>query len=210
MSMDSWPASGQLLRVDVLLGPEGLKGVVDDVRPPDQLHLREPVPPPGADLPEPSPGTPVRLVWTTAAGEHTLHATMESRPQTRVPLWRLRPEGEPVVRQRREFIRVPDTLLVAMSRDDDCWSARVMDLSEGGMRCVLLDDHDLADGDEVRVAMDMDEGRVVIPSVVLEVLSGQGGRTVARVRFGELKREGDLLRRRVLQQQRRARAVGLR
>lgn len=210
MRTEPWPVSGQLLRVDVLGGPVGLTGVVDDVRPPEQVHLREPVPPSGAVIGHPAPGTPVRLVWTTPAGEHTLHATVEPQPAAAVPLWRLHPESEPVVRQRREFSRVADTLLVQIRRGTTSWSARVADLSEGGVRCVLLEENDLAVGDEVTVRMELEQRAVEVTAVVLDVVEERESRTRARLRFGELRREGDVIRRRVLEQQRRARLVGQR
>lgn len=204
---EPWPVAGQRLRVDVLGGPVGLTGVVDDVRPPAQVHLREPVPPNGSVIAHPAPGTRVRLVWTTPAGEHTLHAVVEDQPAAPVPLWRLAPDSEPVVRQRREFIRVADTMLVQLRRGTAGWTARVADLSEGGVRCVLLDDNDLAVGDDVTVRMELEERAVEVAAVVLAVVAEGGSRTSARLRFGELKREGDLIRRRVLEQQRRARLV---
>ena len=75
---------------------------------------------------------------------------------------------------------------------------------------MLLDANDLAVGDGVTVRMELEERTVEVSAVVLDVVADGGSRAQARLRFAELRREGDLVRRRVLEQQRRARLVGQR
>ena len=206
----AWPGTGQRIgvRLDACSSP--LIAVVDDVRPPEQLHLREPVTSVGGPPPTVELGTPLALLWTSPAGQHVLPSRLVDRPRTRVPLWRLEPEGDVVVVQRREFVRVPDTLEVELHRGDDLWLGRLADLSEGGARCAVPTARDLHEGDELELHLRVDDEELHVPAVVLAVTVGEAGRASARLRFDAPRREADLLRRRVLEQQRRARAAGLR
>lgn len=206
----TWPLPGQRICVDVTGGPCALVAVVDDVRPPEQLHLREPVHPAGDPAPAVAPGSTVLLTWTTSAGQHTLRATLVDLPVARVRLWRLAPTQPPSVHQRRAFVRVSDTLRVDLCRGEQHWSAGLCDLSEGGVRCVVLQPDDLAVGHELRVSLQLESRTVEVSAVVLEVDRTTGQGTRARLRFGELRSNGDIIRRRVLEQQRRARAVEVR
>lgn len=208
--MAPWPETGQRLGVRLDACTSALIAVVDDVRPPEQLHLREPVTPTGGPPPSVEIGTPLSLVWTSTAGQHVLPSRLVDLPRTRVPLWRLEPQGEVVVVQRREFVRVPDTLEVELHRGDDCWVGRLADLSESGARCAVPTAGDLHEGDEVAVHLRIDGQALHVPAVVLAVTGGPSGRASARLRFEAQRREADLLRRRVLEQQRRARAMGVR
>lgn len=206
----TWPATGQRIgvRLDACTSP--LIAVVDDVRAPEQLHLREPVSSLGGQPPAVPLGTPLALLWTSVAGQHVLPSRLVDRPRTRVPLWRLEPEGEVVVVQRREFVRVPDTLEVELHRGEDAWVGRLADLSEGGARCAVPVADDLHEGDDLHLHLRVDDEELHVPAVVLAVTVGGAGRASARLRFDPARREADLLRRRVLEQQRRARAAGLR
>lgn len=205
-----WPATGQRIgvRMDSCASP--LIAVVDDVRPPEQLHLREPVTAEGGSPPAVPLGTALALLWTSVAGQHVLPSRLVDRPRTRVPLWRIEPVGEVGVVQRREFVRVPDTLQVELHRGDQAWVGRLADLSEGGARCAVPAVSALHEGDELHLHLHVDEEELHVPATVLAVTELESGRVSARLRFDPARREADLLRRRVLEQQRRARAAGLR
>ena len=209
MAESPWPYAGQRVDVRVDDAASLLVAVVDDVRPPEQLHLRVPVQRDGTPAPEVPVGTDVDVTWTSPAGQHVLPSTLVGLPETRVLLWKLEPESEPLVVQRREFVRVPETLRVTLRRGDELWIAGLCDLSEGGARCAVLTPNDLSEGDVLRISVTIDERDLDLPAAVLGV-EQEEERTTARVRFEQLGREADVLRRRVLEQQRRARAAGLR
>ena len=207
MATDQWPRAGQ--RVDVQIDEDSslLMAVVDDVRAPEQLHLRVPVQRTGEPAPEVPVGSAVSLSWTSPAGQHVLPSTLVALPETKVRLWKLEPEADPLVVQRREYVRVPETLRVSLRRGDELWIAGLCDLSEGGARCVVLTPNDLSPGDVLTVTVTIDDRQLDLPGAVVGV-DQQDERTLARVRFEELGRDADVLRRRVLEQQRRARAAG--
>ena len=209
MAEDLWPQAGQRVDVQVPADASLLLAVVDDVRPPEQLHLRVPVQRTGDPAPEVPVGSPVALSWTSTAGRHVLPSTLVAMPQARVMLWKLEPASEPTVVQRREFVRVPETLQVALRRGDQLWVAGLCDLSEGGARCVVLTPNDLAEGDVLQVAISLEEHDLDLAASVVSVEQGEE-RTTTRLCFESLGREADVLRRRVLEQQRLARAKGLR
>ena len=209
MPGDQWPRAGQ--RVDVRVDDESrlLLAVVDDVRAPEQLHLRLPVQRTGEPAPEVPVGTPVSLSWTSAAGQHVLPSTLVALPEARVQLWRLAPDAEPEVVQRRQFVRVAETLTVSLQRGDELWIAGLCDLSEGGARCVVLTPNDLAEGDVLRLSITIGDDALDLPADVVGV-EQDDERTTARLRLQTAQRDADVIRRRVLEQQRRARAAGLR
>lgn len=209
MATEPWPRPGQ--RVDVRIDDDGslLLAVVDDVRAPEQLHLRVPVQRTGEPAPEVPVGTAVALSWTSAAGQHVLPSTLVGLPEARVQLWRLAPDAEPVVFQRREFVRVPETLKVSLQRGAELWIAGLCDLSEGGARCVVLTPNDLAEGDVLRVSITIGDDALDLTAAVVG-LEQDDDRTTARLRLETEARAADVIRRRVLEQQRRARAAGLR
>lgn len=202
-----WPQAGQLVDVGTAEQAE-LHAVVDDVRPPEQLHLRLPVQRDGRPAPDLPLGAPVSVSWTSPAGQHVLPSSLVDRPTPGVPLWKLAPEGEPVVLQRREFVRVAEALRVRLQRDgDSSWSAALSDLSEGGARCVLRSTDDLQPGDLLHLALLLEGQQLALPAAVLAVEQA-ADRTTLRLQFQDLGRVGDLVRRHVLEQQQRARAVG--
>lgn len=210
MADPTWPHPGQRVDVEIPDDAAALIAVVDDVRPPEQLHLRIPVQRDGSPSPTLPLGSPLALRWTSPAGQHVLPSTLVGMPEARVELWKLEPAEDPQVVQRRDYVRVPETLKVTLRRGEDLWVAGLCDLSEGGARCVVLTPTDLAEGDELLLCLSLESQQLELPAAVVGVQQGED-RTTARVRFQALGRQADLLvRRRVLEQQRRARAAGLR
>lgn len=206
MPASHWPHPGQ--RVDVRVAEDAtLLAVVDDVRAPEQLHLRLPVQRDGSPAPDVPLGATVAVTWTSASGQHVLPSTLVDRPAAGVPLWRLAPDHEPVVLQRRDFVRVAESMRVSLQRDDHgAWTAALCDLSEGGVRCVVRRPNDLAVGDVLQLTLSLEDRQLELPATVLGV-DDDGERTTLRLQFAELGRRADLLRRRVLRQQQRARGV---
>lgn len=206
MPAPTWPAAGQ--QVTTTIGsdlPQQLC-IVDDVRPPGRLVLRQPV-----SLHAEAPiGTTLVLRWTTAAGRHELTGRLARQVWDRMPLWEIDVLRDPTVFQQRAFARVPDVLPVTMSQAGHRWQAAAVDLSEGGARCSVRHGGTLlvVGGAEVHLSV---EGRpLVLQAEVLSLEPHDQERQLARVRFSAPGWVGDALRRRVMEQQRRARAASRR
>jgi hypothetical protein len=197
-----WPAAGQQLTV-VVDGGHAQRCVVDDVRPPDCLVLREPVSITG----EPPVGGAVHLFWSSSAGRHELLTTLARQTWDQMPLWELHVSRDPSVRQERAFARAADALPCQLLQDERRWRAIVVDLSEGGARCVVHESEGLASGASVELHLALEGRELTLPAEVLSVKPGTEDRWEVRLRFVGLGRLSDLLRRRVMEQQRRARSV---
>lgn len=211
MPIPVWPRTGQRVEVLVPRTGEHMIAVVDDSRPPEQLHLREPVTADGAPAGRVARGNELLLRWTTPAGLHELAVTLADFPYRRVALWKLVPLHVPVVDQRREYLRAPDALQAELARGTHRWHGVVVDISEGGARCVVDEPADLVVGDLLRADIDVD-GDVVPVEATLLALEPMDGpietpRATVRLRFEALGRAADVIRRRVLEQERRARAM---
>ncbi len=211
MAIAVWPRTGQ--RVDVLLPGSGeqMLAVVDDSRPPEQLHLREPVTPDGAHASRVPVGKELMLRWTTPAGLHELAVVLADFPFNRVQLWKLVPLTVPVVDQRREYVRSPDALQAQLIHGMHRWHGIAIDLSEGGARCVVDEPADLVVGSTLKVVLDVEGEPIVVDGdlLALEPMDGdiKTPRATVRLRFHMLGRAADVIRRHVLEQERRARAM---
>ena len=211
MPIPVWPRTGQ--RVDVFLPGSGeqVLAVVDDARPPAQLHLREPVTADGAPIPRVPVGKQLLLRWTTPAGLHEVAVVLVDFPFNRVQLWKLVPLKTPVIDQRREYLRAPDALQALLAHGTHRWHGVVIDLSEGGARCVVEEPADLVVGSRLEVVIDVDGEAIAVAADLLSVEPMEGPietpRATIRLRFHELGRAADIVRRRVLEQERRARAM---
>lgn len=212
MAIPVWPRTGQRVDVELVSTRERMVAVVDDARPPEQLHLREPVTPLGGPVGRVPLGTRLRLWWTTPAGLHELAVVLDGLPYNRIQLWRLVPLMTPVVDQRRNYLRAPDALDAALTRGPAEWRGTVVDISEGGARCVVDEPGDLRPGDVVRLGLEVDSQPISVQAEVLaiEMMDGpldEVQRATVRMRFEALGRAANVVRRRVLEQERRARAL---
>lgn len=184
--------------------------VVDAVRLPDRLLLGEPFDGEGRHVEPLASGSDLRLVWTTTAGRHEVGATMAGVVHDRVPLWRVEVRSAPTVVQRRDFARAPDSLRGEIHYGQ-LWSKLVvLDLSEGGARCMVRGAGELPVGDQVQLRTVIDNRDVLIDATLLaaDVQDKLGELVQVRLKFAELGRTADLVRKRVLEQQRKARASG--
>jgi hypothetical protein len=207
-----WPRTGQRVDVELVSSRERMVAVVDDARPPEQLHVREPVTPEGGPIGRVPLGAHLRMWWTTPAGLHELAVVLDGLPHNRIQLWRLVPLMTPVVDQRRNYLRAPDALDATLGRGPDEWVGTVVDISEGGARCVVEEPGDLRSGDVVRLAVEIDSQPLSVQAEVLSIEMmdaplDEVQRATVRMRFEALGRAADVVRRRVLEQERRARAL---
>ena len=198
------PAGQSLVLVDPTSGAR-LSTIVDDDVSPDCLLVQPPLGTGGVPVATLPAGTLLQLTWTSAGGRHELDAVLVEVRRDRVPLWRLAAEGETRTTQLRRYARAADSLTGELTRGRDAWSAVVSDLSEGGARALVADAAGLAVGDAVLLYVTIEGQRLQLPGRLLPFVPAQVGRTELRVEFEGLGRTADVLRRRVFEQQVRAR-----
>jgi c-di-GMP-binding flagellar brake protein YcgR len=204
------PEVGARIVLQVLSTGAEVFAVVDAVALPDRLLLGEPFDAEGRHVEPLASGSDLRLVWTTTAGRHEVEATMAGVVRERVPLWRVEVRSAPKVLQRRDYTRAPDSLRGEIHYGN-LWSKLVvLDLSEGGARCMVRDPGELPVGGAVQLRTSLEDQEVLLEATLLEAepQDGLGELVQVRLRFAELGRTADLVRRRVLEQQRKARASG--
>ena len=181
--------------------------LVDDDRSPDCLLVQEPLGTGGMPVAALPVGAAVLLTWSTAAGRHELDATLVQVHRGQVPLWQLAAQGATRTTQLRRYARASDSLNGELTRGRERWPAVVCDLSEGGARTLLKDATGLQHGDSVLLYVTVEGERLQLPGRLLPFTPAQVGRTEVRLQFGELGRSADVIRRRVLELQIRARAM---
>lgn len=150
---------------------------------------------------------PVVVSWTSAHGWHELATSLVAVRQERVPLWQLAVASTTRTTQLRHFTRSPDALGAQVVLADRSWGAVVSDLGEGGARAVIVETQELAAEDHVVLHVSIETDDLQLRARVLEVTSLLDGRSQLRLEFGDIGRAADVVRRRVLAQQRRARSV---
>ena len=197
-------AGHSLVIVDTTSGAR-LSTIVDDDVSPDCLLVQPPLGTGGVPVDPLPAGTRLELSWTTAGGRHELDAVLVEVRHDRLPVWRLAAEGETCTTQLRRYARAADSLPGELTRGRDTWSAVVSDLSEGGARALVAEARGLVAGDAVLLYLTIDGQRLQLPGRLLPFVPAQVGRTELRLEFDALGRTADLLRRRVFEQQVRAR-----
>jgi hypothetical protein len=146
-------------------------------------------------------------VWWSPAGRHELPATFAGLALDRVRLWRVQPDGLVTTTQQREYTRSGDALPATVRQDEQSWPGVVVDLGEGGARCVLETARPPARDATVLLDVEIDGHALLLPCRVLATNPLAGQRCEVRLAFQSIGRAADVLRRRVLAQQRRARSV---
>ena len=199
------PRAGQSLLLVDATNDLRLSTLVDDDVAPDCLLVQPPLGTGGVPVATLPAGSPLLLCWSTASGRHELDAVLVEVRRDRVPLWRLAARGETRTTQLRRYARAADSLNGEVTRGRDTWSAVVSDLSEGGARALVQDASGLTVGDTVLLYLTVDGQRLQLPGRLLPFVPAQVGRTELRLEFEGIGRAADLLRRRVFEQQVRAR-----
>ena len=210
MAPQVWPRPGHHVRLRVLGTETVLDALVEEVEAPTALRLCEPYLADGSSAAPPVPGTRLLVTWATAAGQHELLAVYAGTTRDRVLLWDLDTEAEPVVQQRRQFARAADAMPAQLLREGDIWDVIIADLSEGGARCVVLSPAELVPGQMLELRMTLHDHPVAVQAELLALDALQPDRATARLRFVQPGRAADMVRRRVLEQQRKARAAEVR
>lgn len=205
------PEAGGTVTLQVLASGMEVFAKVDAVPLPDRVMLSEPVDSEGRHV-EPLPrGSDLRLVWTSPAGRHEVAATMAGVVHDRVPLWRVEVRAAPTVVQRRDYTRAPESMRGELHYGQ-LWSKLVvLDLSEGGARCMVRDPGQLEVGTQVELRITIDGHDLLLDATLLaaDPQDKLGEKVQVRLRFLDLSRgTSDLVRKRVLEQQRKARLSG--
>ncbi|HUY85859.1 MAG TPA: PilZ domain-containing protein [Acidimicrobiales bacterium] len=144
-----------------------------------------------------TPGDKAMATWTTAAGLHELKTEIVDSPDPSVK-WKVEPTSPVVVHERRRFPRVRRPAGIQLETNQaQAISATMLDLSEGGARCVIDTSH-VIPPDMLQTTLDLDDHSVKIKGwVAWKKLHGQ--HTEIGVSFaGVSKRDADLIRRYVL------------
>ena len=180
---------------------------VDDDPTETCLLLRDPVGPDAAPFAALPAGTALLVAWSTAAGRHELDTRLVEVRRGPVPQWQLAATGVTRTSQERRFARASDSLPGQLCRGRTSWSVTVCDLSEGGARLLVPDPAGLAAHDGVLLYVTVGEARLQLPGRLLPFARADVGRSELRVEFTGIGRAADVLRRRVLELQIRARAA---
>lgn len=200
------PRAGQLLLLADGATGARLTTTVDDDVAPDCLLVHPALGTGGVPVADLPTGSSLQLTWTTALGRHELDAELVELRRGHLPLWRLAVRGETRTTQLRRYARAADSLQGELTRGRDAWSAVVSDLSEGGARALVKDASGLAADDTVLLYLTLEGQRLQLPGRLLPFVPADVGRTELRVEFAGIGRTAaDLLRRRVFEQQVRAR-----
>jgi hypothetical protein len=178
------------------------------------------------DLEDPPLGSPCQVTWVTDLGLCELAARFEGRHRVgpRVRAWQLLVTGTTIRRQRRRYFRVPwigpvTVELRGRGRGEprnpvdglQVLTGSSIDLSEGGLR-VGLPAPGLPDGLRIRVLLPVRDQILVIPATTVwhRPCPIHASKLVeVGVSFDEVEAQGDLLRQVVLDEQLRARRLGL-
>jgi hypothetical protein len=151
------------------------------------------------------------IQWIAPRGRFTQPVRFLGAEMRSIPTWRLQMVGEPTIEQLREFVRVDAAVPISTTTVPEeggepvTISGTTVDLSEGGVRCMLVTPGLTADS-EVVVHLSLGTHDIDVPARVLRSVRGLHGRSEVVFVF-ERSNHADELRRFVFAQQVRARAA---
>lgn len=134
----------------------------------DLLAIATPI---GAgDVIIPDDGQVLELAWIAARGRYVVPARLLGRSRERLPRWQVLALGQPALRSRRRYVRggggEPITIQTLERDPAGSWSGRVVDVSEGGVRC-RVPDTDLAVDEPVMIHIELPAITVELAGTVL-------------------------------------------
>lgn len=196
----SWPEINQRLEIFTSAWGEWLASRVEDRR---NRRLAVAVPQdPDAARPIDRPSEFVALRWTTGRGVGMLEASVTQAIRAGiVPAWELVARGEPALFQRRRYARVPVVLPGRAAGRRGAWSITILDVSEGGVRCLASQRVPFDPGEPVEISFDAGGQLFTALAEVVRWAVAPGGVTIV-FRFHQLPRgEADRMRRFVFRQE---------
>jgi len=170
-----------------------------------------------------APGEQIELIWNASGALRSLPVVLAGIDLGEPPRWRLRRAGVVHRGQRRDAVRAPLRAPVRLGTDGSAAHGTTVDLSEGGLRCVLDRERRPAPaenaldaraafraGDVVRVSVTLPELTVTCLSEISRRHPREDGRTEVSLRFiGMPEHVQDDLRHRVFARLRDLRQRGL-
>jgi PilZ domain len=196
----SWPEVNQ--RVEIFGSAWGawLPSRVEDRRG-DRLVVAVPQDPDGL-RPLRRPADWVALRWTGPRGIGMVEANVTTAGRAGiVPTWELVGRGEPSLFQRRRYARVPVVLPARVVSRRGASRLTILDVGEGGIRCLASERAPFDPGEAIEVSFDVDGLGLTARAEVVRLRLAPGGVTVV-FRFVDLPRgEADRLRRFVFRQE---------
>ena len=193
-------------RVHVRLGrwAVSLPSIVEDVA--EDIVLAAPLD--LAEGQEPVAGERMLVMWEDVTGPHTLPCSFTAVVPRELPQWRVQPDGLARGEQKRRHVRAATDGLAHVVRDQAMHQARLLDVSEGGLRCRLEDAAAVVGvGDVVSCSFKAGLKELDLRGRVLQVHLDVGEPRVLAVQFLDLTgNQSDELRRHVFAEQARTRA----
>ncbi|HVW34896.1 MAG TPA: PilZ domain-containing protein [Acidimicrobiia bacterium] len=195
-----WPDVNQRVEVFGSAWGQWLASRVEDRRS-DRLVIAVPLDPAGTG-PVQRPSEWVALRWTNPRGVGMLEATVVAASRAGiVPTWELMARGQPALFQRRRYARVPVILPARVLDRRGAWGITILDLAEGGVRCLAATRAPFDPGEPVDVSFDVDGVELTARSEVVRWGMAPGGVTVAFRFVGLPRADADRLRRFVFRQE---------
>jgi c-di-GMP-binding flagellar brake protein YcgR len=157
------------------------------------------------DLEVADPGTEMAMIWFSERGVYGVPARLVTQHRDRIPVWQIEITGEVELKQRRKFVRVPFVAPVTLAVGKDAENAvegTLVDLSEGGIRCVL---RSAVREDIVAVTIDDDESPITVSGWIVRVTPQADGSQHVVVVFDPSPGDADRIRRLVMREQLRLR-----
>lgn len=144
----------------------------------------------------------VALRWTHPRGIGMIEANVVAVTRAGiVPTWELAARGAPALFQRRRYARVPVVLPARATGRRGKWGLTILDVAEGGIRCVAPELAPFEPGEPVEVSFDVDGLLFTARAQVVRWGLAPGGVNIV-FRFLDLPRsESDRLRRFVFRQE---------
>lgn len=209
----TWPAINDRVELATGCHPDALAGWVEDLDD-ETLSLAAPFDASGpVPVPVmPAPGSPATLRWAHPRGVNELAVEVLETALRPTPRWRVRPVEDVNHVQRRGHVRAPVLIGVTFHAPDGTTEATTVDLSEGGLRCLLRRRLALTAGEELDVALHLDPSPLRARLQVLRTHPAHDPFLEVTGRFVGLARgDADRIRKRVFaeQLQQRARERGL-
>jgi c-di-GMP-binding flagellar brake protein YcgR len=194
----SWPGVNQRIEVFGSAWGTWLPSRVEDRRG-DCLVIAVPH---DVDGPVPRPADWLALRWADPRGIGMVETTVTAVTRAGiVPTWELVGRAEPVLFQRRRYARVPVVLPGRAVGRRGAWGLTVLDVAEGGIRCLASQVAPFDPGEAVEVSFDADGWLLTTRAEVVRWGLAPGGVNIV-FRFTALPRgDADRLRRFVFRQE---------
>ncbi|WP_432834584.1 PilZ domain-containing protein [Dactylosporangium sp. CA-092794] len=161
---DGLPAINTLVDV-VLMDGEAYQSRVEDADG-KRLTVAAPFGVNSADVPE--VGSIMELAWVAGDRRHAVDVRLAELTRERPPRWSLEAVGSIRLQTRRNYVRGGGGEEVEVTLGGVAYQGKVVDLSEGGVRCRMEDDRFDRD-DRVDVRVQLDTGALALRGIVLFV-----------------------------------------